>query len=148
MTSPILGLPFDPSLPPYSQFFSSLLPLNFEILFWICNINKHILLPWKKDYCWKKIVAKNLEKKLIHKFLAEETFLLPFWNLHIKWVEQSTVIFTVEFAEWLKSVNSNFSLAVHSPKLNQVKTHFLSHHNICNINRFTKFRTRDLWSNG
>ena len=27
----------------------------------------------------------------------------------------------------LKSVNSNFTLAVHSPKLNQVKTHFLSH---------------------
>ena len=27
----------------------------------------------------------------------------------------------------LKSVNSNFTLAVHSPKLNQAKTHFLSH---------------------
>ena len=28
----------------------------------------------------------------------------------------------------LKSLNSNFTLAVHSPKLNQAKTHFLSHH--------------------
>ena len=27
----------------------------------------------------------------------------------------------------LKSVDSNFTLAVHSPKLNQAKTHFLSH---------------------
>ena len=27
----------------------------------------------------------------------------------------------------LKSVNSNFTLAVHSPKLNHAKTHFLSH---------------------
>ena len=27
----------------------------------------------------------------------------------------------------LKSVNSNFTLTVHSPKLNHAKTHFLSH---------------------
>ena len=27
----------------------------------------------------------------------------------------------------LKSVNSNFTLEVHSPKINQAKTHFLSH---------------------
>ena len=27
----------------------------------------------------------------------------------------------------LKSVNSNFTLAVNSPKLDQAKTHFLSH---------------------
>ena len=27
----------------------------------------------------------------------------------------------------LKSVNSNFTLAVHSPKFGQAKTHFLSH---------------------
>ena len=27
----------------------------------------------------------------------------------------------------LKSVNSNFTLVVHSPKLNHAKTHFLSH---------------------
>ena len=27
----------------------------------------------------------------------------------------------------LKSVNSNFTLAIHSPKLGQAKTHFLSH---------------------
>ena len=44
----------------------------------------------------------------------------------------------------LKSINSNFTLAVHSPKLNQVKTHFLSHHNVSKINRFAS----DLWSNG
>ena len=48
----------------------------------------------------------------------------------------------------LKSVNSNFTLAVHSPKLNQAKTQILSHHNVCNINRFAKFQTSDLWSNG
>ena len=30
----------------------------------------------------------------------------------------------------LKSVNSNLTLAVHSPKLEQAKTHFLSHHNV------------------
>ena len=30
----------------------------------------------------------------------------------------------------LKSVNSNFTLAVHSPKFNHAKTHFLSHHNV------------------
>ena len=46
----------------------------------------------------------------------------------------------------LKSVNSNFTLAVHSPKLGQAKTHFLSHHNVCNINRFAKFQTSDLWT--
>ena len=34
------------------------------------------------------------------------------------------------FYEFLKSVNSNFTLAVHSPKPNQAKTHFLSHHNV------------------
>ena len=28
---------------------------------------------------------------------------------------------------YLKSINSNFTLAVHSPKLNKAKTHFLSH---------------------
>ena len=47
----------------------------------------------------------------------------------------------------LKSVNSNFTLAVHSPKLNQAKIHFLSHHNVCNITRFTKVQTSDLWNN-
>ena len=31
----------------------------------------------------------------------------------------------------LKSVNSNFTLAVHSPKLGQAKTQVLSHHNAC-----------------
>ena len=45
----------------------------------------------------------------------------------------------------LKSVNSNFTLAVHSPKLNNAKTHFLSHHNVSIINRFAKFQTSDLW---
>ena len=30
-------------------------------------------------------------------------------------------------SSFLKSVDSNFTLAVHSPKLNQAKTHFLSH---------------------
>ena len=34
---------------------------------------------------------------------------------------------TVYLLEKLKSVNSNFTLTVHSPKLNQAKTHFLSH---------------------
>jgi hypothetical protein len=48
----------------------------------------------------------------------------------------------------LKSVNSNFTLAVHSPKLWQAKTHFLSHHNVCYINRFANFLTMDQWSNG
>ena len=48
----------------------------------------------------------------------------------------------------LKSVNSNFTLAVHTRKLYQAKTHFLSHHNLCMINRFAKFQTSDLWSNG
>ena len=37
---------------------------------------------------------------------------------------------------WLKSVNSNFALAVHSLKFGQAKTHFLSHHNVCYIDRF------------
>ena len=32
-----------------------------------------------------------------------------------------------EYISILKSVNSNFTLAVHSPKLNDAKTHFLSH---------------------
>ena len=32
---------------------------------------------------------------------------------------------------FLKSVNSNFTLAVRSPKFWQAKTHFLSHHNVC-----------------
>ena len=36
--------------------------------------------------------------------------------------EISTVLLVL-----LKSVNSNFTLAVHSPKFGQVKTHFLSH---------------------
>ena len=40
-----------------------------------------------------------------------------------------------------KSVNSNFTLAVHLPKLNHAKTHFLSHHNVCKINRFAKLQT-------
>ena len=31
----------------------------------------------------------------------------------------------------LKSVNSNFTLAVRSWKFGQAKTHFLSHHNVC-----------------
>ena len=48
----------------------------------------------------------------------------------------------------LKSVNSNFTLAAHSPKFGQAKTHFLSHHNVCKINRFANFPTRDQWSNG
>ena len=30
----------------------------------------------------------------------------------------------------LKSVNFDFTLAVHSPKLNHAKTHFLSHQNV------------------
>jgi hypothetical protein len=30
-------------------------------------------------------------------------------------------------SQTLKSVNSNFTLAAHSPKLNQAKTQFLSH---------------------
>ena len=33
----------------------------------------------------------------------------------------------MDFFGFLKSVNSNFTLAVHSPKLGQAKTHFLSH---------------------
>ena len=35
----------------------------------------------------------------------------------------------------LNSVNSNFTLAVHSPKVGQAKTH-----NVCNINRIAKFQ--------
>ena len=42
---------------------------------------------------------------------------------------------------WLKSVNSNFALAVHSLKFGQAKTHFLSHHNVCYISRFAIFLT-------
>ena len=33
----------------------------------------------------------------------------------------------IELSYPLKSVNSNLTLAVHSPKLGQAKTHFLSH---------------------
>ena len=42
-------------------------------------------------------------------------------------------------AAFLKSVNSNFTLAVRSPKFGQAKTHFLSHHNLCYINRYATF---------
>ena len=48
----------------------------------------------------------------------------------------------------LKSVNSNFTLAVRSRKFGQAKTHFLSHHNVFYINRFANFPKRDQWSNG
>ena len=48
----------------------------------------------------------------------------------------------------LKSVNFNFTMAVHSPKLGQAKTQFLSHHNVCKINIFATFQTSDLWSDG
>ena len=43
----------------------------------------------------------------------------------------------------LKSVNSNFTLAVRSRKFGQAKTHFLSHHNVCFINRFANFPKHD-----
>ena len=46
------------------------------------------------------------------------------------------------------AVNSNFTLAVHSPKFGQAKIHFLSHHNACYINRFANFLTRYQGSNG
>ena len=63
-----------------------------------------------------------------------------------EWVE----IFkkSVKLKRVLKSVNSNFTMAGLSPKLEQAKTHFLSHHNVCYINRFAEFQTSDLWSNG
>ena len=48
----------------------------------------------------------------------------------------------------LKSVNSNFTLAVLSQKFGQAKTHFLSLDNVCYINRFANFLTRGQWSNG
>ena len=48
----------------------------------------------------------------------------------------------------VKSVNSDFNLAVRSKKFWQAKTHFLSHHDVCYINRFANFPTRDQWSNG
>ena len=62
----------------------------------------------------------------------------------------------------LKSVDSNFTLAVHSPKLNQAKTHFLFYHNVYYLidllkfiysgkaTKYTnfKFLKRDQWSNG
>ena len=37
------------------------------------------------------------------------------------------IYYSVNFNFHLKSVNSNFTLAVHPPKLWQAKTHFLSH---------------------
>ena len=46
----------------------------------------------------------------------------------------------------LKSVNSNFTLAVGSPNLWQAKTHFLFHHNVCCIDIFSNFLTRNQWS--
>ena len=48
----------------------------------------------------------------------------------------------------LKSVNSKFTLAVHSPKFGQAKNHFLSHHYVYYINIFANFLTSDQWSNG
>ena len=48
----------------------------------------------------------------------------------------------------IKSVTFNFTLAVNSPKLNHAKNHFLSHHNVFKINKFAKFLTSDLLSNG
>ena len=49
----------------------------------------------------------------------------------------------------LKSVNSNFTLAVRSRKFGQAKTQFLSHHNVCYVfNRVANFPSRDQWSNG
>ena len=63
---------------------------------------------------------------------------------------KSWIILSTKLSLWhlLKSINSNFTLTVHSLKLNHAKTHFLSHHNACNINRFAKFQTRYLWSSG
>ena len=43
----------------------------------------------------------------------------------------------------IKSVNSDFTLAVHSQKTGQHS--LLSHHNLCHINRFATFPTRDQW---
>ena len=52
---------------------------------------------------------------------------------------------TRKFLQGLESVNSNFTLAVRLPKFCQAKTQFLSHHNVCYINRFANFLTRDQW---
>ena len=75
---------------------------------------------------------------------------LAFLNLHVHMAR----IFpfrlfhlTSKILQGLKSVNSNLTLAVRSPKFFQAKTNFLSHHNKCYINRFANFLTRDQWSN-
>ena len=49
---------------------------------------------------------------------ASASFMLP---------QKSNLLLTSESPKRVKSVNSNLTLAVHSPKLNQAKTHFLSH---------------------
>ena len=45
----------------------------------------------------------------------------------VQWTEMNMNIWSNFHILKLKSVNSNFTLAVHSPKLNHAKTHFLSH---------------------
>ena len=80
-----------------------------------------------------------LVKKLDLKYLFEDV-LNKIWTI---------VLSTFNLLKQnLKSVNSNFTLAVHSQKFGQAKTHFLSHHNVCYVNRFADFLTRDQWSNG
>ena len=65
---------------------------------------------------------------------ASASFMMP---------QKSNLLLTSESPKRVKSVNSNFTLAVHSPKLGQAKTHFLSHHNVCKINRLANFPTRE-----
>ena len=53
---------------------------------------------------------------------------LGLWLRQILFVNNlDLVVVFVQQHKVLKSVNSNLNLAVHSPKLNQAKTHFLSH---------------------
>ena len=66
------------------------------------------------------------------KFFREKLLIQLKWTLKF---DLSSIYFwrrlvqNLTFIFWyvLKSVKSNFSLAVHSPKLDQAKTHFLSH---------------------
>ena len=120
---------------------------HFFLWFWLTHFTQ-IELSWENN------------RSLHCKYLRCYNFMEPHLNWMLIKLEQFRLQFVIKLPciptkLLLKSVSSNLTLAVRSPKFWHAKTNFLSHYHVCYINRFANFLTRtngvmisiiDFWS--